>query len=74
MRNTLLANDAPGSTRSLLDKMVCDGARRLLSAALEAEVAAYVASSPAAQRERPRLMVRNEDHVQREVFTRGGVR
>ena len=39
------ANDNTGG-RSLLDEIVRDGARQMLAAALQAEVAAYVADSP----------------------------
>lgn len=38
------SNDGnPGSGRSLFDEIVRDGARKMLAAALEAEVAAYCA-------------------------------
>jgi putative transposase len=36
------SNDDAGAGRSLLDEIVRDGARRMLEAALQAEVAAYV--------------------------------
>ena len=36
------SNDNAGASRSLLDEIVRDGARQMLAAALQAEVAAYV--------------------------------
>jgi putative transposase len=59
---------------SLLDEIVREGARRMLSAALEAEVNAYIADfadeRDAASR---RLVVRNGHHQPRKVTTSAGV-
>ena len=58
---------------SLLDEIVRDGARQMLAAALQAEVAAYVAQF-AEQRDENghRLVVRNGYHRAREVLTAAG--
>ena len=58
---------------SLLDELVRDGARQMLAAALQAEVAAYVAQF-ADQRDDNghRLVVRNGYHQPREVLTAAG--
>lgn len=66
-----------GSTHdgsSLIDEIVRDGARRMLAAALEAEVNAYVAEL-ADQRDENgrRLVVRNGYHQPRQVTTAAGV-
>jgi len=56
-----------------LDEIVRDGARAMLAAALQAEVAAYVAAHADALDEHGRrLVVRNGSHVQREVLTAAG--
>lgn len=69
------AEEANGSEagRSLLDEIVRDGARQMLAAALQAEVAAYVAAF-ADQRDESghRLVVRNGYHQPREVLTAAG--
>jgi transposase-like protein len=58
---------------SLLDEIVRDGARRMLAAALEAEVAAYVAVHAAELDEHGhRLVVRNGHAVPRQVLTSAG--
>jgi transposase-like protein len=58
---------------SLLDDIVREGARRMLSAALEAEVDAYLADLAAERDERGRkLVVRNGYHNAREVMTSAG--
>ena len=59
--------------RSLLDEIVRDGARQMLAAALQAEVAAYVVAF-ADQRDENghRLVVRNGYHQPREVLTAAG--
>ena len=58
---------------SLLDEIVRDGARQLLSVALQAEVAAYV-QAHAHERDEAgrRLVVRNGFHEPREVTTAAG--
>jgi transposase-like protein len=61
---------APGS---LLDVLARDGARRMLAAALEAEVADYIAAHAEVRDEDGRrLVVRNGHHQAREVLTVAG--
>jgi len=58
---------------SLLDEIVRDGARAMLAAALQAEVAAYVdAFAEQVDEHGHRLVVRNGSHAQREVMTAAG--
>jgi putative transposase len=58
---------------SLLDELVLDGARRMLAAALEAEVAAYIERHRDEVDENGRrLVVRNGYHGEREVLTGAG--
>jgi putative transposase len=65
------ANSAGGL---LLDEIVRDGARQMLAAALQAEVAAYVAAHVGGLDERGRRMVvGNGFHELREVTTAAGV-
>jgi putative transposase len=64
-----------GSTRggSLIDEIVREGARRMLAAALEAEVDAYIAELAEVKDERGRrLVVRNGHHQPRNVTTAAG--
>ncbi|MBF4195674.1 IS256 family transposase [Mycolicibacterium phlei] len=65
--------DGGGAGRSLLDEIVRDGARQMLAAALQAEVAAYVEQF-VDQRDEDgrRLVVRNGYHQPREVLTAAG--
>jgi putative transposase len=64
-------NEAGGS--SLLDEIVRDGARQMLAAALQAEVAAYVAAHAGEVDEQGRrLVVGNGYHAEREVTTAAG--
>ena len=66
------ANDNTDS-RSLLDEIVRDGARQMLAAALQAEVAAYVAQfADQLDEGGRRLVVRNGYHHAREVLTAAG--
>jgi putative transposase len=59
--------------RSLLDEIVRDGARQMLAAALQAEVAAYIEAHAGEVDERGRrLVVRNGAHEPREVTTAAG--
>ena len=59
--------------RSLLDEIVRDGARKMLAAALKAEVAAYVAAfADQLDENGHRLVVRNGYHQPREVLTAAG--
>src|SRR3954447_21120237 len=61
------------SDGSLIDEIVCDGARRMLAAALEAEVAAYVAAHADQLDENGRgLVVRNGRAQSRQVLTSSG--
>src|SRR5659263_278289 len=58
---------------SLLDEIVRDGARQMLAAALQAEVAAYVeAHADHVDEAGHRLVVRNGHHAEREVTTAAG--
>src|SRR3954469_19863864 len=67
------ADDAAGAGRSLLDEIARDGARRMLAAALEAEVAAYVdAHRHEVDESGHRLVVRNGHHQPRKVTTVAG--
>ena len=61
------------ASRSLIDEIVREGARRMLAEALQAEVDAYVAAF-AGQRgeDGRRLVVRNGYHQSREVLTSAG--
>jgi putative transposase len=63
----------PTSRVSLIDELVRDGARRMLAAALEAEVAAYIAAHTGEVDEHGRrLVVRNGHAVPRQVLTSAG--
>jgi len=63
----------PREGRSLLDEIVRDGARQMLAAALQAEVAAYVeAFADQLDEHGRRLVVRNGYHAEREVTTAAG--
>jgi hypothetical protein len=65
------SGSAAGS--SLLDEIVRDGARQMLAAALQAEVAAYVAAHASEVDEHGRrLVVRNGYPAEREGHHRGG--
>ena len=69
------SNDDTASTdgASLLDEIVRDGARQMLAAALQAEVAAYVdAFAHEVDEDGHRLVVRNGYHAAREVTTAAG--
>lgn len=62
-----------GAGRSLLDEIVRDGARQMLAAALQAEVAAYVDQfADQLDGDGRRLVVRNGYHREREVLTAAG--
>ena len=63
-------NEDDAAGRSLLDEIVRDGARQMLTAALRAEVAAYVEQfADQVDEAGRRLVVRNGYHQQREVLT-----
>jgi putative transposase len=67
------SNDDAGAGRSLLDEIVRDGARRMLEAALQAEVAAYVEQFiDQVDDNGRRLVVRNGYHQQRDVLSAAG--
>ncbi len=80
MLTVVLENDGEGTDTapaaqavSVLDELVRDGARRMLAAALEAEVAAYVETHIHEVDEAGRrLVVRNGHHVPRQVLTGAG--
>ena len=60
-------------SRSLIDEIVREGARRMLAEALAAEVDAYIAAFGAERDENGRrLVVRNGYHQSREVLTSAG--
>ena len=67
-------HDEPNTSGgSLLDEIVRDGARQMLAAALQAEVAAYVeAFADEIDEHGRRLVVRNGYHAEREVTTAAG--
>ena len=66
-------NDDAGAGRSLLDEIVRDGARQMLAAALQAEVAAYIEQFvDQVDDNGRRLVVRNGYHREREVLTAAG--
>jgi transposase-like protein len=63
----------PAGGASLIDEIVREGARRMLAAALEAEVAAYIAAHAGELDERGhRLVVRNGHAVPRQALTSAG--
>src|SRR5690625_79738 len=67
---SLLDEEAGGS---LLDEIVREGARQMLAAALQAEVAAYIeAHADQLDEHGHRLVVRNGHHAQRKVTTAAG--
>jgi transposase-like protein len=64
---------SPVESVSLMDELVREGARRMLAAALEAEVAAYIdAHAGEVDDHGRRLVVRNGHHTPREVVTGAG--
>jgi transposase-like protein len=66
-----VADDGEG--RSVLDELVRQGARQMLAAALQAEVAAYIeAHADVLDADGHRLVVRNGYHQSREVTTAAG--
>jgi transposase-like protein len=65
--------DAGSTGGSLIDEIVRDGARRMLAAALEAEVAAYIAAhADQLDEQGRRLVVRNGHARPRQVLTSAG--
>jgi transposase-like protein len=70
---TTTAAAAATTGGSLIDEIVRDGARRMLAAALEAEVAAYLAAHADQLDERGRRLVVRNGHAQpRQVLTSAG--
>jgi transposase-like protein len=70
---TVMAAQAAMTGGSLIDEIVRDGARRMLAAALEAEVAAYIAAHAGEVDEHGRrLVVRNGRAAPRQVLTSAG--
>jgi transposase-like protein len=68
-------NDRPttGTSSSLIDEIVREGARRMLAEALQAEVSAYIAAFTSERDEHGRrLVVRNGYHEPRDVLTSAG--
>ena len=77
MLTVVASEDAGKSTGSvggsLLDEIVRDGARKMLAAALQAEVAAYIDRFTDQVDERGhRLVVRNGSHQERDIATGAG--
>jgi putative transposase len=73
MLRVVTDDDARAEMRSALDEIVLEGARRMLAAALEAEVDAYVAELAAQRDERGRrLVVRNGHAEPRTITTAAG--
>ena len=72
-RDQRAAADTAGSSSSVIDQIVREGARRMLAEALQAEVEAYIAQFTGERDERGnRLVVRNGSHQRREVLTSAG--
>ncbi|WP_439812191.1 IS256 family transposase [Streptomyces sp. P9-2] len=70
---SVVNEDGSTATGSLIDEIVREGARRMLAAALEAEVDQYIAELAAERDERcHRLVVRNGHHRPRTVTTAAG--
>lgn len=66
-------SNAEGVSGSPIDEIVREGARRMLAAALQAEVAAYIDSfADQLDENGRRLVVRNGYHAEREVVTSAG--
>ena len=73
VHDTGSSNDNAGASGSLLDEIVRDGARAMLAAALQAEVAAYVEQFVDQVDEHGRRwVVRNGYHHERDVLTAAG--
>lgn len=70
---SVVNEDGTTESGSLIDDIVREGARRMLAAALEAEVDQYIAELAAEKDEaRRRLVVRNGRHRPRSVTTAAG--
>ncbi|MGP3961897.1 transposase, partial [Nonomuraea sp. 3N208] len=67
------SNPASAGSSSLIDQIVRDGARKMLAAALQAEVDAYIAAFADERDDNGRrLVVRNGYHAPREILTAAG--
>ena len=70
---TVVNPDGSTPNGSLIDEIVREGARRMLTAALEAEVNSYIAELAGERDESGRrLVVRNGHHQPRKVTTSAG--
>ncbi|WP_406499756.1 IS256 family transposase [Streptomyces sp. NBC_00846] len=69
---SVVNKDGTTETGSLMDDIVREGARRMLAAALEAEVNQYIAELAGQRDEAGRLVVRNGHHRERTVTTAAG--
>jgi putative transposase len=68
-----LSDEDAGAGRSLLDEIVRNGARQMLAAALQAEVAAYIEQfTDQLDENGHRLVVRNGYRTERQVLTAAG--
>jgi putative transposase len=73
MLSVATTDQAAGELRLDLDAIVREGARRMLAAALEAEVDAYLAAYAAERDEQGRRLVTRNGHArERQVTTVGG--
>ncbi len=73
MLSVVNADGTTANGSSLIDEIVREGARRMLAAALEAEVNAYIAELADQRDEKGhRLVVRNGYHQPRKVTTAAG--
>ena len=73
MLRVVTDDESRGELRAALDEIVLDGARRMLAAALEAEVDAYIAGQAGERDERGhRLVVRNGRAEPRTITTAAG--
>jgi transposase-like protein len=69
----LPADDGNAASEALIDQIVREGARRMLAAALQAEVDAYIAAFAGERDDNGRrLVVRNGSHQSREILTAAG--
>ncbi len=73
VQNNEKSNENRGTSGSLLDGIVRDGGRQMLTTALAAEATAYVEQfTDLVDEEGRRLVVRNGYHHEREVVTAAG--
>ncbi len=74
MLRVVTDDDARAEMRSALDEIVLDGARRMLAAALEAEVDAYIVGLADERDERGRRLVVRNGHGEPRTITTGAGR